>query len=70
MEINEPEKIIRAVLDSCADCDVCRFLMDSSCLLFPELYRLFDKEMEGGETITADELPDLVDLCNFRSFQC
>ncbi len=65
MEINEPEKIIRAVLDSCADCDVCRFLMDSSCPLFPELYRLFDKEMEGGETITADELRDLVDLCNF-----
>jgi hypothetical protein len=39
--------------------------MDSSCLLFPELYRLIDREMDGGEKITADELRKLVDLCNF-----
>ncbi|MBC8463365.1 MAG: FeS-binding protein, partial [Deltaproteobacteria bacterium] len=39
--------------------------MDSSCLLFLELYRLFDKEMEDGETITSDELRHLVDLCNY-----
>ena len=65
MRKNEPENTIRGVVDACSDCDVCRFLMDSSCLLFPELYRLFDKEMESGETITSDELRNLVDLCNF-----
>ena len=65
MKKNEPENTIRGVIDACSDCDVCRFLMDSSCLLFLELYRLFDKEMEDGETITSDELRHLVDLCNY-----
>ena len=61
----EPEHTIREVVDGCADCDVCRHLMDSSCLFFPELYRLIDTEMDRGEKITADELRNLVDLCNF-----
>jgi glycerol-3-phosphate dehydrogenase subunit C len=60
-----PEKAARAVLDACADCDVCRFLMDTSCLFFPELYRLYDRELEGGEKATSRELRALVDLCNF-----
>jgi glycerol-3-phosphate dehydrogenase subunit C len=64
MEKNKPEDTIRGVVDSCADCDVCRFLMDTSCLMFPELYSLFDKEMETGEEISSDELRNLVDLCN------
>jgi glycerol-3-phosphate dehydrogenase subunit C len=65
MEKNSPEKKARNVLDDCADCDVCRFLMDSDCLMFPELYRLYDREMETGEKITSEELRNLVDLCNF-----
>jgi glycerol-3-phosphate dehydrogenase subunit C len=65
MEKAEPEHTIREVVDACADCDVCRHLMDTSCLLFPELYRLIDKEMDRGEKITSDELRNLVDLCNF-----
>jgi glycerol-3-phosphate dehydrogenase subunit C len=65
MEKNSPEKKARKVVDECADCDVCRFLMDSDCLMFPELYRLYDKEMESGEKITSAELRHLVDLCNF-----
>jgi len=65
MENNEPENTARMVLDACSDCDVCRFLMDSDCLMFPELYRLNDKESETGEKITSDELRNLVDLCNF-----
>jgi len=60
-----PEDKIRAVVDSCADCDICRSLMDSTCLLFPELYRLYDKEMETGKKITLEELENLVNLCNF-----
>jgi glycerol-3-phosphate dehydrogenase subunit C len=65
MEKFEPENMIREVVDACADCDVCRHLMDTSCLLFPELYRLIDRETETGEQIRADELRNLVDLCNF-----
>ncbi len=65
MEKLEPENMIREVVDACADCDVCRHLMDASCLLFPELYRLIDREMETGEQIRAEELRNLVDLCNF-----
>jgi glycerol-3-phosphate dehydrogenase subunit C len=60
-----PEKKARKVVDECADCDVCRFLMDSDCLMFPELYRLYDRETETGEKITSAELKHLVDLCNF-----
>ncbi|MBT8365149.1 MAG: FeS-binding protein [Deltaproteobacteria bacterium] len=65
MEKFEPEKKARKVMDGCADCDVCRFLMDADCLVFPELYRLYDKEVETGEKITSVELRNLVDLCNF-----
>ncbi|MGM0662747.1 MAG: heterodisulfide reductase-related iron-sulfur binding cluster [Thermodesulfobacteriota bacterium] len=65
MERFPPEEAARQVLDAWADCDVCRFLMDTSCLFFPELYRLFDREFEGGEKATSHELRELVDLCNF-----
>ena len=65
MDSINPEKAARAVLDACADCDVCRFLMDTSCPFFPELYRLYDRELEGGEKATSQELRQLVDLCNF-----
>ena len=61
----EPEITARAVVDACSDCDVCRFLMDTDCLMFPELYRLYDKEIESGETISSDELRNLVELCNY-----
>jgi glycerol-3-phosphate dehydrogenase subunit C len=39
--------------------------MDESCLMFPELYRLFDREKESGRKITSGELRRLVELCNF-----
>ena len=65
MEIIEPENTARMVVDACSDCDVCRFLMDTDCLMFPELYRLYDKEIETGQKITSKELRKLVDLCNF-----
>lgn len=65
MDNATPEKAARSVLEACADCDVCRFLMDTSCPFFPELYRLYDRELEGGEKATRQELRKLVDLCNF-----
>ena len=60
-----PEQITRGVIDRCADCDVCRHLMDVNCLLFPELYRLYDREQEEGKLADRNELRRLVDLCNF-----
>jgi glycerol-3-phosphate dehydrogenase subunit C len=65
MEQIEPEKKTRKVIDECADCDICRFLMDADCLFFPELYRLYDQEIETGEKITSGALRNLVDMCNF-----
>lgn len=59
------EMILRGVLDACADCDTCRFLMDESCLLFPELYRLYDKEKETGCQVKKHELKKLADFCTF-----
>ena len=64
-EKNSPEYKTRKVIEECADCDVCRFLMDVDCLVFPELYRLYDKEAETGQKISSEELRHLVDLCNF-----
>ena len=55
MEEIEPEKNAKKVVDECADCDVCRFLMDSDCLMFPELDRLFDKEMATGKKWLCNE---------------
>lgn len=65
MEKMDPEKTAREVLEACADCDVCRYLMDTSCLFFPELYRLYDRENEDRIPITSNELRHLVDLCTF-----
>ncbi len=54
---------IRSVLDTCADCDTCRFIMDESCLFFPELYRLYDREKETGEKTSEKELASLASQC-------
>ena len=58
-----PEQIIRGVIVACADCDSCRYLMEDSCLFFPELYRLFDREMDNEEPASDSELRELANLC-------
>ncbi len=35
-----PQKILREVMELCADCDTCRTLMEEDCAFFLELYRL------------------------------
>jgi glycerol-3-phosphate dehydrogenase subunit C len=65
MTQSKSEKILRGVLEACADCDTCRFLMDESCLFFPELYRLYDKEKEMGSPVKDVELQKLSELCTF-----
>jgi glycerol-3-phosphate dehydrogenase subunit C len=65
MEEKDPGRFARRVVDLCADCEVCRdMLEDAPCLFFPELYRLYDREKAGGGAITSVELKHLVDLCN------
>ncbi len=56
---------IRSVVDACSDCDCCRPVMDTSCLFFPELYRLIDREVETGSRISSSRLRGLTDLCNY-----
>jgi glycerol-3-phosphate dehydrogenase subunit C len=66
MTVKDPEGMARAVVEACADCDTCRYLMeDTPCLVFPELYRLYDKQAEHSEEITSRDLRNLVDRCNF-----
>jgi len=55
--------ILGQVMDACADCDTCRFLMDETCLFFPELYRLFDREKETGTPPAEEELNRLAYMC-------
>ncbi len=61
----DPEHTARKIVMDCADCDCCRPIMDESCLFFPELYRLYDKEAETGQKPTSNELRRLVEKCNF-----
>lgn len=53
-------------MEACADCDICRHLMaDTPCQLFPELYRLYDREAQRQGTIEPEEWRRLIELCNF-----
>jgi len=61
----DPERAARKIVMDCADCDCCRPIMDESCLFFPELYRLYDQEVETGQKISAEELRQLVEKCNY-----
>jgi glycerol-3-phosphate dehydrogenase subunit C len=60
-----PEYLMRKVVDACTDCDCCRYILDTSCQLFPEIYALWDQEKETGEQINAEALRHLADLCNY-----
>jgi glycerol-3-phosphate dehydrogenase subunit C len=58
-----PRHILRSVIELCADCDTCRTIMDVDCAFFPELYRLWDREKEGGIPIAEPDLRRLTELC-------
>ena len=58
-----PQTLLRNVIELCADCDTCRLIMDQDCAFFPELYRLWDLEMETGVAISDDQQRALLDLC-------
>ncbi|BBO72325.1 sn-glycerol-3-phosphate dehydrogenase subunit C [Desulfosarcina alkanivorans] len=60
----DPAVIVRRVIDACADCDTCRFLMNEDCLFFPALYRLVDREAADGRPCSGRALRGLVELCS------
>ncbi len=63
---DSPEQMAQAVIDGCAECDVCRYLMEHTpCMFFPQLYRLYDREAVQKQKATPGELRRLLDLCNF-----
>jgi len=59
------EDKLRYEITKCRNCEACKDLLNFSCLVFPEMFRLVDKEREAGEKISTDELRHLVDLCTF-----
>ncbi len=64
-DMGAAEQLMRRIVDDCAGCDCCRYLMDTNCLFFPKLYELWDREHDEGERITPEELRTLADLCNY-----
>jgi glycerol-3-phosphate dehydrogenase subunit C len=66
-----PERLVRGVIEFCAQCGFCRdILEDMPCLFFPELFRLSHEEKANGKQATPDELGHLVDLCNMCGLCC
>ncbi|MBI4984501.1 MAG: FeS-binding protein [Rhodocyclales bacterium] len=65
MSSESAEHRTRKVIDRCVSCGHCRDLMnDTSCLYFPRLYQLRDRETAGGARISAAEMKQMLDLCN------
>ncbi len=58
------EDKLRYWIERCADCDVCRTMLDEGCQMFPELYRIWDRKQETGEKIATHDMKRLIDLCN------
>jgi len=59
------EERLRDEMSICGSCQICRTLLNETCLVFPEMFRLLDREAETGEKIRSDELRSMVELCNF-----
>ena len=58
------EDRLRDEIAKCRRCEACRELVDSSCLVFPEMFRLVDDQRDTGEKISSEDLIDMVNLCN------
>ena len=59
------DRLREEIVSVCAVCEACKSLLDLSCLVFPELFKLVEQYRETGETIHTDQLRHLVNLCNF-----
>jgi len=55
MKPEAPEKIIRDIMRFCTNGDTCRYLLERDCVFFPELCRLWAREVEdSGNCITCE----------------
>ncbi len=59
------EKRLRFEIKKCRNCEACRELVGFSCLVFPEMFSLVDRERDTNDKISAADLNKLTDLCNF-----
>ncbi|MBT4266913.1 MAG: hypothetical protein HOK67_31420 [Deltaproteobacteria bacterium] len=59
------EKRLRFEIKKCRKCEACRELVGFSCLVFPEMFALVDRERDTNEKISTADLNRLTDLCNF-----
>ena len=59
------EDRLRYEISKCRRCEACKDLLSSSCVVFPEMFRMVDAEWKTGNEVTTDQLRHLVDLCNF-----
>jgi glycerol-3-phosphate dehydrogenase subunit C len=65
MKSKSPEDMARAVIAACADCGVCRSMLADDCLLFAELYRLYDREVDTGVKPSSAELQAMLARCTY-----
>ncbi|GAG10301.1 unnamed protein product, partial [marine sediment metagenome] len=63
------EDRLRYEINKCRNCQICGTLLNFSCLVFPEMFRMVDEERKTGKKISTDQLMQLVNLCNFCA-QC
>ncbi len=64
----DPEALVRSVIAACTDCDECRYLLAPECPVFETLYRLHDREADGGPPVAGAELQRMAALCNCCGF--
>jgi glycerol-3-phosphate dehydrogenase subunit C len=65
MTTKTPEELSLDVISACAECELCRELMEESCQFFPELFRLFDAQKYEGKAASPRELRSMLELCNY-----
>jgi glycerol-3-phosphate dehydrogenase subunit C len=59
------EDRLRYEIAKCRRCEACRELVDFSCLVFSEMFRLVDQRSDTDIAISTDALNQMVNLCNF-----
>lgn len=59
------EDKLRNEIKKCQICDACKGLLDFSCPVFDEIFRLIEHEGDAIQKISTHQLRHLVELCNF-----
>jgi len=59
------EEKFRREIGYCGACEACRDLLDHSCLVLPEMFRLWDRQEETGRPMSTQDLRGLFEVCSF-----